>query len=130
MAPARLEQSLKDGVADLTAIATGTPPTFLRPPFWGHNERTFLAHQAHGLHVIITDLNDNNGKIYGFNASPTRRSHMRRELDDVRKKIARREMPVFDGAILVLVTFHDVNRYTARHMREYPQILLDSAADL
>ena len=130
MAPARLEQSLQDGVADLTAIAAGTPPTFLRPPFWDYNERTFLAYQAHGLHVIMTDLSANDGKIYGFNASPTRRSHMRRELADVREKIAHREMPVVDGAIPVIVTFHDVNRYTARHMREYLQILLDSAADL
>jgi len=26
-----------------------------------------------------------------------------------------------------VVTFHDINRYTARHMQEYLQILLDSA---
>jgi hypothetical protein len=29
--------------------------------------------------------------------------------------------------IPVVVTFHDLNRYTARHAREYLQILLDSA---
>ncbi|MNN91523.1 hypothetical protein D3C81_2096510 [compost metagenome] len=32
-----------------------------------------------------------------------------------------------DGVIPVVVTFHDLNRYTARHMEEYLQILLDSA---
>ncbi|RXZ32794.1 polysaccharide deacetylase family protein [Oxalobacteraceae bacterium CAVE-383] len=130
MKPARLEQMLNDGVADLTAVSGGTPPMFLRPPFWDYNERTFLAYQLHGLHVILTDLSANDGKIYGFNASPTRRSHLRRELADVREKIARQGMPIVDGAIPVIVTFHDVNRYTARHMREYLQILLDSAAEL
>jgi hypothetical protein len=34
---------------------------------------------------------------------------------------------VVDGVIPVVVTFHDLNRYTARHTREYLQILLDSA---
>lgn len=29
--------------------------------------------------------------------------------------------------IPVVVTFHDLNRYTARHAREYLQILIDSA---
>lgn len=29
--------------------------------------------------------------------------------------------------IPVVVTFHDINRYTARHMQEYLQILMDSA---
>jgi hypothetical protein len=29
----------------------------------------------------------------------------------------------------VVVTFHDLNRYTARHTREYLQILLDSARE-
>lgn len=129
MSPARLEQALNAGVCDLTAIA-GAPPLFLRPPFWDYNERTFQAYQAHGLHVILTDLSANDGKIYGVNFSPTRRSHLRRELADVREKIAQQALPIVDGAIPVIVTFHDVNRYTARHMREYLQILLDSAADL
>jgi peptidoglycan/xylan/chitin deacetylase (PgdA/CDA1 family) len=129
MSPVRLEQALDAGVADLAAV-TGAPPLFLRPPFWDYNERTFLDYQAHGLHVILTDLSANDGKIYGVNFSPTRRSHLRRELADVRERIARRGLPVVDGAIPVIVTFHDVNRYTARHMREYLQILLDSAADL
>ncbi len=37
------------------------------------------------------------------------------------------ELPTVDGVIPVVVTFHDINRYTARHMQEYLQILLDSA---
>ncbi|HEY4072578.1 MAG TPA: polysaccharide deacetylase family protein [Herbaspirillum sp.] len=126
MKPAQLEQALTDGVADLNALGD-TPPLFLRPPFWNYNERTFEAYQAHGLHMILTDMSANDGKIYGVNFSLTRRSHMLRELADVRQRIAHQAMPIVDGCIPVIVTFHDINRYTARHIQEYLQILLDSA---
>jgi hypothetical protein len=42
--------------------------------------------------------------------------------------VALGKFPTVDGVIPVVVTFHDLNRYTARHAREYLQILLDSAA--
>ena len=113
-----LEQALNEGCADIAAI-TGAPPTLLRPPFWSYDKRTFAAYQQHGLHVLLTDLSANDGKIWGFNASPRRRAHMLRSMSEVRERIARGELPV--------VTFHDLNRYTARHAREYLQILLDSA---
>jgi peptidoglycan/xylan/chitin deacetylase (PgdA/CDA1 family) len=129
MKPAQLEQALTDGVADLNALGD-TPPLFLRPPFWNYNERTFEAYQAHGLHMILTDMSANDGKIYGVNFSLTRRSHMLRELADVRQLIAHQAMPIVDGCIPVIVTFHDINRYTARHIQEYLQILLDSAHQL
>ena len=125
--PQELEQSLTDGSADIAAI-TGAPPTLLRPPFWNYDKRTFAAYQQHGLHVLLTDLSANDGKIWGFNASPRRRAHMLRSMSEVRERIALGELPVVDGVIPVVVTFHDLNRYTARHTREYLQILLDSAA--
>ncbi|CAI8758739.1 polysaccharide deacetylase family protein [Pseudomonas sp. IT-P218] len=121
-----LEQALNEGGADIAAI-TGAPPTLLRPPFWSYDKRTFAAYQQHGLHVLLTDLSANDGKIWGFNASPRRRAHMLRSMSEVRERIARGELPVVDGVIPVVVTFHDLNRYTARHAREYLQILLDSA---
>ncbi|WP_347907391.1 polysaccharide deacetylase family protein [Pseudomonas grandcourensis] len=126
--PPALEQALTDGSADIAAI-TGAPPTLLRPPFWNYDKRTFAAYQQHGLHVLLTDLSANDGKIWGFNASPRRRSHMLRSMSEVRERIARGELPVVDGVIPVVVTFHDLNRYTARHAREYLQILLDSARE-
>jgi peptidoglycan/xylan/chitin deacetylase (PgdA/CDA1 family) len=126
--PPELEQALTDGSADIAAI-TGTPPILLRPPFWNYDKRTFAAYQQHGLHVLLTDLSANDGKIWGFNASPRRRSHMLRSMSEVRERIARGELPVVDGVIPVVVTFHDLNRYTARHTREYLQILLDSARE-
>jgi len=124
--PPELEQALTDGTADIAAI-TGVAPTLLRPPFWSYDKRTFAAYQQHGLHVLLTDLSANDGKIWGFNASPRRRSHMLRSMSELRERIALGELPVVDGVIPVVVTFHDLNRYTARHTREYLQILLDSA---
>ncbi|WP_086790885.1 polysaccharide deacetylase family protein [Pseudomonas sp. SCPG-7] len=125
--PQELEQSLSNGTADIAAI-TGAAPILLRPPFWNYDKRTFAAYQQHGLHVLLTDLSANDGKIWGFNASPRRRANMLRQLSEVRARIARGELPTVDGVIPVVVTFHDLNRYTARHTGEYLQILLDSAA--
>ncbi|RON66107.1 polysaccharide deacetylase family protein [Pseudomonas fluorescens] len=125
--PQELEESLRNGTADIAAI-TGAPPTLLRPPFWNFDKRTFTAYQQHGLHVLLTDLSANDGKIWGFNASPRRRANMLLQLSQVRERIALGEFPTVDGVIPVVVTFHDLNRYSARHTREYLQILLDSAA--
>ncbi|VVO50031.1 polysaccharide deacetylase family protein [Pseudomonas fluorescens] len=125
--PQELNESLINGSADIAAI-TGAPPKLLRPPFWNYDKRTFAAYQQHDLHVLLTDLSANDGKIWGFNASPRRRANMVQQLSQVRERIALGEFPAVDGVIPVVVTFHDLNRYTARHMREYLQILLDSAA--
>ncbi|PKA68693.1 polysaccharide deacetylase [Pseudomonas baetica] len=125
--PQELEESLRNGTADIATI-TGAQPTLLRPPFWNFDKRTFAAYQQHGLHVLLTDLSANDGKIWGFNASPRRRANMLLQLSQVRERIALGEFPTVDGVIPVVVTFHDLNRYTARHTREYLQILLDSAA--
>jgi peptidoglycan/xylan/chitin deacetylase (PgdA/CDA1 family) len=126
LSPEELEQSLSKGSADIAAI-TGAPPTLVRPPFWNYDKRVFAAYQQHGMHVLLTDLSANDGKIWGFNASPRRRAHFLRTMSEVRERIALGELPVVDGVIPVVVTFHDLNRYTARHAREYLQILLDSA---
>ena len=127
LTPQELNESLSNGSADIAAL-TGAPPKLLRPPFWNYDKRTFAAYQQHGLQVLLTDLSANDGKIWGFNASPRRRANMLQQLSQVRERIALGEFPTVDGVIPVVVTFHDLNRYTARHMREYLQILLDSAA--
>lgn len=121
-----LEQSLQQGSSIIASI-TGGAPGLLRPPFWNYDQRTFAAYQRHGMQVLLTDVSANDGKIWGFNASPRRRAHMLRELSEVREQIAAGMFPTVDGAIPVVVTFHDLNRYTARHTQEYLQILLDSA---
>jgi peptidoglycan/xylan/chitin deacetylase (PgdA/CDA1 family) len=128
LSPQVLEQSLIDGGGDIAAI-TGAPPVLLRPPFWNYDKATFAAYQRHGMHVLLTDLSANDGKIWGFNASPQRRANLLKHLAEVRELIAAGEMPVVDGVIPVVVTFHDLNRYSARHMQEYLQILMDSARE-
>lgn len=126
LSPEELEHSLSKGSADIAAI-TGAAPTLVRPPFWNYDKRVFAAYQRHGLSVLLTDLSANDGKIWGFNASPRRRAHFLRSMSEVRERIALGELPTVDGVIPVVVTFHDLNRYSARHAREYLQILLDSA---
>ncbi len=125
---AELERTVSQGATDIASI-TGTPPTLVRPPFWNYDRRTFAAYQRHGMQVLLTDLSANDGKIWGFNASPRRRANLVRQLSVVRERIALGELPTVDGVIPVVVTFHDINRYTARHMQEYLQILMDSARD-
>ncbi len=129
LSPAELEQSLRDGVADLSAVS-GKPPRLVRPPFWNYNQRTFAAYQAHGLHLLLTDLSANDGKTWGINGSLRRRSNLRDQLALIATQIHTDRMPVVDGVIPVVVTFHDLNTYTARHMQEYLQILLDVAVDV
>ncbi|SDY38335.1 polysaccharide deacetylase family protein [Pseudomonas sp. NFIX28] len=124
--PAELQESLRLGSADI-ALITGVAPNLVRPPFWNYDKRTFAAYRQHGLHVLLTDLSANDGKVWGFTASPRRRANMLRQLSQVRERIAQGQLPTVDGVIPVVVTFHDLNRYTARHTREYLQILLDSA---
>ncbi|MFC5472790.1 polysaccharide deacetylase family protein [Paraherbaspirillum soli] len=124
-----LEQSLTDGVADIKAI-TGAAPTLVRPPFWNYDQRTFAAYRQHGLHILLTDLSANDGKTWGITFSPRRRSNLVRQLSELREHIAAGERPAVNACIPVVVTFHDVNRYTARHMQEYLQILVDSAREV
>ncbi|WP_248749560.1 polysaccharide deacetylase family protein [Pseudomonas sp. MWU15-20650] len=123
---AELESTLTQGAADIASI-TGAPPLLVRPPFWNYDKRTFAAYQRHGMHVLLTDLSANDGKIWGFNGSPRRRANLYRQLSVVRERIALGELPTVEGVIPVVVTFHDINRYTARHLQEYLQILMDSA---
>ncbi|KTC17948.1 polysaccharide deacetylase [Pseudomonas marginalis ICMP 9505] len=123
---AELERTLTVGAAHIAAI-TGTSPVLVRPPFWNYDKRTFAAYQRHGMQVLLTDLSANDGKIWGFNGSPRRRANLYRQLSVVREHIAQGELPTVDGVIPVVVTFHDINRYTARHLQEYLQILMDSA---
>lgn len=129
LSPDELEQSLKDGVADLSAISRATP-RLVRPPFWNYNERTFIAYQNHGLHLLLTDLSANDGKTWGINGSLRRRSSLRDQLTQTAAQIHAGTLPVVNGVIPVVVTFHDLNPYTARHMQEYLQILLDVAKDV
>ena len=127
--PEEFEQSLVNGIADITAI-TGMAPKLVRPPFWNYDQRTFSVYQKHGLHVLLTDLSANDGKTYGVNFSLRRRSYLLGELDKVRQQIRAGALTPVNGDIPIIVCFHDTNTYTARHMQEYLEILTDSAREL
>jgi peptidoglycan/xylan/chitin deacetylase (PgdA/CDA1 family) len=124
-----LEASLARGVADLTAV-TGEAPKFVRPPFWSYDERTLAAYHRHGLQMILTDLSANDGKIYGINFSMTKRRNMRKMLLALRERWRAGGMPAVDGSTPIVVTFHDVNSYTAGVIEDYLQILLEVAREL
>jgi peptidoglycan/xylan/chitin deacetylase (PgdA/CDA1 family) len=126
LSDAVLEQSLIDGMADLAKV-TGHPVTLLRPPYWAYNEHTLAAYGQRGLGMLLTDISANDGKVWGYHGSPRRRSHMAGEMAHVRERMQRGEIPDADGFTPVVVTFHDTNDYTAEHMQEYLQILVDEA---
>jgi peptidoglycan/xylan/chitin deacetylase (PgdA/CDA1 family) len=127
--PETLDRSIYDGILDITAI-TGGAPKLMRPPFWDYDRRTYALYRQHGLHVLMTDLNANDGKTWGMIASPRRRSHLLQQLAKVRDQIEAGTLKKVDADIPVVVSFHDVNRYTAGHMQEYLEILVESAREL
>jgi len=125
----KLDQTMQFGVNDLTA-ETGVAPKLVRPPFWAYDADTLASYHQHGMQMLLTDLNANDGKIYGINFSLRKRSNMLTHLAETRKRWAAGAMPVVDGSTPIVVTFHDVNTYTARHIEEYMGILLDVAREL
>ncbi|WP_070268460.1 polysaccharide deacetylase family protein [Duganella sp. HH101] len=124
-----LDESMQRGVDDLTAV-TGVAPKLVRPPFWAYDAGTLDSYHRHGMHMLLTDLNANDGKIYGINFSWHKRSNMLTHLAETRVRWAAGAMPAVDGSTPVVVTFHDVNTYTSRHIQEYLDILLDVAREL
>ncbi len=124
-----LENSLKQGISDLTEIM-GEPPRLVRPPFWSYDKKTLEHYHANNLGMLLTDISANDGVIYVFNFSLTKRRNIRKLLLGLRPRWQRGELPNIDGATPIIVTFHDINRYTASHMEEYLEILLDVAKEL
>jgi peptidoglycan/xylan/chitin deacetylase (PgdA/CDA1 family) len=124
-----LEASLALGVSDLTAIK-GIGPTLVRPPFWHYDDRTLAAYQKHGMRLLLTDLNANDGKIWGVNFSFHKHSNLLAQLKELRPEWEAGKLPVVDGATPIVVTFHDVNTYTSNHVEVYLQILLQVAQEL
>nr|WP_229259079.1 polysaccharide deacetylase family protein [Duganella flavida] len=129
MSREQLDQTMQLGIADLQA-ETGVVPKLVRPPFWAYDADTLASYHAHGLQMLLTDLNANDGKIYGINFSWHKRSNMLKHLAETRERWAAGHMPAVDGYTPVVVTFHDVNPYTSRHIEEYIDILLDVAREL
>ena len=129
LAPDELDASLRRGGLELQAVA-GVAPTLVRPPFWSYDAATLAQYQRHGMRMLLTDLSANDGKIWGVNWSWHKRSNLLANLALLRPRWLAGELPVVDGATPVVVTFHDINRYTAITIEEYLEILLDVAREL
>jgi peptidoglycan/xylan/chitin deacetylase (PgdA/CDA1 family) len=127
MSDAELADTLRDGAADLQRI-TGRAPALVRPPFWSYDPRTVRLYAGAGLHMLLTDINARDGKIHGFNASPRRRSHFQARMRETAGAVAQGRIPAVDGVLPVIITFHDSNPFTARHLGEYLHIVLEAAA--
>lgn len=121
-----LEQSLRDAAEDIKAI-TGEKPEFVRPPFWSFTPDTLALYERNGLNMLLSDVKAYDGVIRVFNISFRRRSNIRNELLRVREEVRQGQIPLVDGVAPIVVTFHDPNTFTASHMEEYLQILVEEA---
>ncbi|WP_432722098.1 polysaccharide deacetylase family protein [Jeongeupia wiesaeckerbachi] len=122
-----LARSLQTGRAHLLALCDNVS-SLIRPPDWLFDDRTAAVYRSLGMEMLLADVRAFDGKIYGWYASLRRRSNITNELERVRDAIAAGRMPVVDGVTPVVVGFHDTNPYTASHMSEYLQILVEEAA--
>lgn len=125
MPPEELQESLRDAVEDIAAA--GNTPLFVRPPFWAYTADTLALYSDNRLNMLLSDVKAYDGVIWGVNFSLRRRSNIHNELLRVRDEISLGRIPVVDGAAPIVVTFHDPNTFTASHMEEYLQILIEEA---
>ncbi|MGQ0809884.1 MAG: polysaccharide deacetylase family protein [Nitrospiraceae bacterium] len=125
MKPEELQQSLADGIHDLQEI-TGEKPLFVRPPFWSFDSRTLFQYSNNGLRMILSDVKSYDG-IHWIVLARLRRNILRFQLARVRSEITQRLLPTVGGGVPVVVTFHDTNSFTATHMGDYLQILVEEA---
>ncbi len=119
-----LVRSLLDAKSLLREI-TGADPFFIRPPFGACNLTTRRIYKELGLHMLMADIRARDGVIYGYNGSLRRRSHIREGLTTLYRQSVTRVSP--DEPVDVVLNFHDVNPYTARHMTDYLHILVEEA---
>lgn len=128
MSPEELEASLLSGEADIIAQCRGAAQ-LVRPPNWAYNDAVQAVYRKLGLGMLMSDVNARDGKIYGWHISLRRRSHMNSELAQVKVAIAEQRLPSTGGVVPIVVSFHDTNDYTASHMTEYLQILVEEARE-
>ena len=100
---------------------TGSAPQLIRPPYGASDIRTRTIYADLGLTVLMADIRARDGLIYGYKASLSRRRHIFNGLRTLRETATPGEVKT------VILNFHDVNPYTARHMTEYLHILVEEA---
>ncbi|WP_020202965.1 MULTISPECIES: polysaccharide deacetylase family protein [Cupriavidus] len=128
LAPEELEASLLSGEADIIEQCRGAAQ-LVRPPNWAYDDAVQAVYRKLGLAMLMSDVNARDGKIYGWHISLRRRSHINSELAQVKVALSEQRLAPAGGVVPVVVSFHDTNDYTASHMTEYLQILVEEARD-
>jgi peptidoglycan-N-acetylglucosamine deacetylase len=129
MPPEELEQSLRDGIGDIRAVA-GEPVRFVRPPFWAFNNATLATYERNSLHMLMYDIRVNDGKSGGINYAWRLRLRVAAEMRRMRDRIQEGIVPVVDHAIPLIVVFHDTNRNTAENLQVFMRLMLEEAGKL
>lgn len=123
-----LRESLRLGLSD-HVVLSGRRPLLVRPPLWAYDARTLAAYAQAGLQALLTDVSANDGKLVWPYGSPRRRQHMNYQMSLLKLRVVAGRLPVVQGVVPVVVTFHDPNPFTAEHMIEYLHLLVDSARE-
>jgi peptidoglycan/xylan/chitin deacetylase (PgdA/CDA1 family) len=119
-----LECSLRKGMDDIQLI-THDRAMFVRPPYWRFNSNTRAGYHRHGLHMILSDAKAYDGVDWGQHIF--RRWNFRSQLTAICRRIQHRDIPSVDGIAPIIVTFHDTNNYTASHLIEYFDLLIEES---
>lgn len=120
-----LNRSLQNGIDDISLI-THDRPMLVRPPYWRFNSVTRAGYDRQGLHMILSDIKAYDGTNWGQHIF--RRWSFRSQLRSICRRTDLSNIPEVDGIMPIVVTFHDTNAYTARHLTEYLHLLLDASA--
>ncbi|MEP6958584.1 MAG: polysaccharide deacetylase family protein [Nitrospirota bacterium] len=119
-----LESSLRIGMDDIRLI-THDRAMFVRPPYWRFNSDTQAGYHRQGLHMMLSDAKAYDGVDWGQHIF--RRWNFRSQLNAICRRIQRRDIPSVDGVVPIVVTFHDTNTYTADHLNEYLDLLIEES---
>lgn len=120
MSSTELDRSLRDGKEDLGTL-TGYRPALVRPPYWWFNARTLEQYERHDLSMMLSDIKAYDGVNWGMHVF--RRWNFRSQLRRTRDRLLEDRLPIVSGSIPIVVTFHDTNTYTARHVADYLRLL-------
>ena len=124
MSPSELDQALRNGKEDISAV-TGRKTLLVRPPYWQFNYDTLTRYGRHGLHMMLSDMKAYDGVNWGMHVF--KRWNFRSQLTRIRGRFLEDRLPVVQGTIPIVVTFHDTNAHTAHHLAEYLTVIVDEA---
>lgn len=124
LSQSQLDRSLRDGIEDIQTIIQDRPK-FVRPPYWRFNSDTLVGYTRNGLHMVLSDAKAYDGINCGFHIF--RRWTFRSQLHKICRRMRDEDIPNDDGTVPIVVTFHDTNTYTASHLTEYFDLLIEEA---